>query len=104
MTRSSSLGESTSASVENITPRGLWLLVGGKEYFLPFSEFPYFKKASIQSIHNVEFKHGFHLYWPQLDVDLTIDNLEHPERYPLRAKHPEPKAKRRASSIETARV
>jgi len=40
-------------------------------------------KASIQ---NVKLLHGFHLYWPKLDVDLEIDNLENPEKYPLKSK------------------
>jgi len=31
--------------------------------------------------------HGFHLYWPDLDVDLEIDNLENPEKYPLKDKY-----------------
>jgi len=26
------------------------------------------------------------LYWPELDVDLEIDNLENPEKYPLKSK------------------
>jgi hypothetical protein len=30
--------------------------------------------------------HGFHLYWPELDIDLEIDNLENPEKYPLKSK------------------
>jgi hypothetical protein len=24
-----------------------------------------------------------HLYWPDLDIDLAVDSLDHPERYPL---------------------
>jgi hypothetical protein len=24
-----------------------------------------------------------HLYWPTLDVDLSVESLRHPERYPL---------------------
>jgi hypothetical protein len=34
-------------------------------------------------VHNVRFLHGRHLHWPDLDVDLEVDALEHPERYPL---------------------
>jgi hypothetical protein len=30
--------------------------------------------------------HGYHLYWPDLDVDLEIDNLKNPEKYPLKSK------------------
>jgi hypothetical protein len=27
-----------------------------------------------------------HLHWPDLDVDLSVNSIEHPERYPLKAK------------------
>jgi len=40
----------------------------------------------LNSIQNVQLLHGFHLYWPELDVDLEIDNLENPEKYPLKSK------------------
>ncbi len=87
-------GKSTSASVENITPFGVWMLINRKEYFLPYSEFPYFENMSLRSIFKVKFLHGFHLYWPELDVDLIVDNLDHPEKYPLRAKSHSKKAAR----------
>lgn len=79
-------GKSTSASVENITPFGIWLLVKGVEYFLSYKAYPYFKDQTLRSIQNVQLLHGYHLYWPDLDVDLEIDNLENPEKYPLRSK------------------
>jgi len=77
-------GKGTSVSVENITPFGIWLYIKGKEYFLIYKDYPYFKDQTLNSIQNVEFLHGFHLYWPDLDVDLEIDNFEHPEKYPLK--------------------
>ncbi len=78
-------GNATSISVENITPLGIWLLVEGKEYFLSYEDYPYFKDQVLGAIQDVQLLHGYHLYWPQLDVDLEIDNLEHPEKYPLRS-------------------
>ncbi|MEL6820924.1 MAG: DUF2442 domain-containing protein [Calditrichota bacterium] len=69
--------------VLNISKHGFWLYVKGKEYFLAFEYFPWFKNASITSILNVEILHSVHLYWPDLDVDLEIDCLKHPEKYPL---------------------
>jgi len=33
----------------------------------------------------VQLLHGYHLYWPELDVDLEIDNLENPEKYSLKS-------------------
>ena len=74
---------STLASVENITPFGIWLFIKEKEYFLSYKDYPYFKDQTLNSIQNVQLLHGFHLYWPELDVDLEIDNLENPEKYPL---------------------
>ena len=79
-------GKDTSASVENITPFGIWMFVNGKEYFLSYEEYPYFEDQTIKSIQNVKLLHGFHLFWPDIDVDLEIDNLENPEKYPLKSK------------------
>ena len=29
-----------------------------------------------------------HFYWPELDVDLGIKSIEHPERFPLKSRAP----------------
>lgn len=79
-------GKNISVSVENITPFGIWLYAKGKEYFLSYEDYPYFKDQTLTSIQNVELLHDCHLYWPELDVDLETDNLEHPEKYPLQSK------------------
>jgi hypothetical protein len=79
-------GKGTSVSVENITPFGIWLFVKEKEYFLSYQDYPCFKDQTLNSIHNVQLLHGYHLYWPDLDVDLEIENLENPEKYPLKSK------------------
>ena len=79
-------GKAISVSVENITPFGIWLFVKGKEYFLSYENYPYFKDQTLSAIQDVQLLHGYHLYWPRLDVDLEIDNLEHPEKYPLRSR------------------
>lgn len=73
-----------SVSVENITPFGIWIFVKGKEYFLSYKDYPYFKDQTLKAIQHVQLLHGYHLYWPELDVDLEIDNLENPEKYPLK--------------------
>jgi len=79
-------GENISVSVENITPFGVWLFVKEKEYFLSYQDYPYFKDQTLNSIQDVQLLHGYHLYWPLLDVDLEIDNLENPEKYSLKSK------------------
>ena len=78
-------GKSSSVSVENITQFGIWMFVNGKEYFLSYEDYPFFEDQTIKSIQNVKLLHGFHLFWPDLDVDLEIDNLENPEKYPLKS-------------------
>jgi hypothetical protein len=77
-------GKSTSqAEVQDISKFGVWLFVKGQEFLLPFSEYPWFKDAKISSIYNVQFLHQSHLYWPDLDVDLELTALQHPDQYPL---------------------
>ena len=81
-------GKSTSAIIENITPFGIWLFVSDKEYFLSYEDYPYFRDQPLRAIQKVQLLHDHHLHWPELDVDLEIDVLEHPEQYPLRSKVP----------------
>ncbi len=85
--RSESHGIDTSeVEVTNISRHGFWLLVDEEELFLPFDEFPWFKDAPLQAILNVQ-RHGSeHLHCPALDVDLTLNAIRHPERYPLVSK------------------
>jgi len=71
--------------VTNISTHGLWVLVGDKEYFLPFEQFPWFKDKTINDITKVEIFGDGHLYWKNLDVDLSVEMIEHPERFPLQA-------------------
>lgn len=85
--KSEALGSSTSEpEVTHISQHGFWLLLAGKELFLPFSEFPWFKEAPVSAILKVEWPRPHHLYWPDLDVDLTVESIEHPERFPLVAR------------------
>ncbi len=69
--------------VSNIDRFGLWLLMGDKEYFLSYEDFPWFREAKVADILNVELAHETHLYWPALNVDLCIESLKHPEQFPL---------------------
>lgn len=71
------------AEVTNISQHGFWILLAKKEYFLPFEKYPWFKEAKISAITKVEVHHNHHLYWPDLDVDLTTEILENLQNYPL---------------------
>jgi len=79
-------GKNILVCVENITPFGIWLFIKEKEYFLNYKDYPYFKDQTLSSIQNVQLLHGYHLYWPELDVDLEIDNLENPQKYPFKSR------------------
>jgi Protein of unknown function (DUF2442) len=77
-------GRSTSeVEVTNVSPHGFWLFIQDEELFVSFKEFPWFKDASIAEIARVELPSSHHLYWPDLDIDLAVESLTHPERYPL---------------------
>ncbi|MGA2163038.1 MAG: DUF2442 domain-containing protein [Solirubrobacteraceae bacterium] len=70
----------------NISRHGFWLLLDERELFLPFAEYPWFGRAPVEAILRLEQPRPGHLYWPDLDVDLSVDSIEHPSRYPLKAK------------------
>ncbi|MEA5113127.1 MAG: DUF6429 family protein [Geobacteraceae bacterium] len=77
-------GDDTSAvEVTNISKHGFWMLLGSEEVFLPFETFPWFQEAPVGKILNVELPSEHHLYWPDLDVDLEVESIFHPERFPL---------------------
>jgi hypothetical protein len=84
VTNSSGLGTDTSpVEVTNISQHGIWLLLREKEYYLPYSQYPWFRNARVSEILAVELLHDFHLRWPALDVDLEIASLDDPSRFPL---------------------
>jgi hypothetical protein len=84
MAGSFALGTSTSGvEVTHISAQGVWLLARDKELFLPYTEFPWFKDVAVAAILKVERSRRGHFYWPDLDVDLTEEIIEHPERFPL---------------------
>jgi hypothetical protein len=88
MMNSLTLGNVTSGiEVTNISIHGIWTLVNDKEYFLSFEDFPWFREQPISAIFNVVEVSPGHFYWPDLDIDLTEEIIEHPERFPLVAKN-----------------
>ena len=86
--KSAQLGSNTSpVEVTNISRHGIWLMLEDEELFLPFSSFPWFHDATVSKILNVELPSSNHLYWPELDVDLAVESIRYPERFPLVSKH-----------------
>jgi len=84
----SALPGTTTLDVEvtNVSPHGFWLMLEAEELFVPFSSFPWFKEAPIAKLANVERPQPHHLYWPDLDVDLAVESIRHPELFPMVAR------------------
>jgi hypothetical protein len=81
------LGKSTSpVEVTHISNNGVWLLSDDREFFMSYDDFPWFKDEPIRKILKVEEPTPGHYYWPDLDVDIGVDTIEYPERFPLKSK------------------
>lgn len=75
--------QNTSASVLMINSQGMMLSVDGNDYFVSYNRVPWLKDATITKALNVRKCGDIAIEWPDLDVDLEIESLQHPERYPL---------------------
>jgi Protein of unknown function (DUF2442) len=71
--------------VTHISKHGFCLLLADEELLLPFEQFPWFKQATIDQISQVEWPAPDHLYWPMLDVDLSVASIRDPLQFPLMA-------------------
>jgi len=80
------MGNTSNAEVANVSSHGFWLALGTEELFVPFAEFPWFKEAPIDKLTKVERPSPNHLYWPRLDIDLAVESIRHPEKFPLIAR------------------
>lgn len=77
-------------------------MIRNRELFLPFEQFPWFKDAPVGAILNVEHQGADHLYWPDLDVDLSVESIERPEEFPLVSRSRRKKGTRRPTSRRRA--
>ncbi len=67
----------------NISPIGFWLLVDDREYFVPFDDYPAFREGTVAQIYAVQRLGPAQFHWPELDIDIELEALEHPEQFPL---------------------
>ena len=70
------------AQITSIEQDGFWLLTEEAEFFVPFERYPAFQKARVEQIFNFE-QDDDTFYWSELDIDIELDALKHPEKYPL---------------------
>lgn len=78
--------DTSGVEVTNISRHGLWVLIDQRELFLSFKDFPWFADATVSALVKVERPRSNHLRWPDLDVDVTVESIENPGRYPLISK------------------
>ncbi|MEJ8838547.1 DUF2442 domain-containing protein [Ramlibacter sp. AN1133] len=71
------------AEVTHISAHGFWVLLGDEELAVPYAAFPWFRKATVEQILAVERPSENHLYWPLLDIDLSVESLRDPGAFPL---------------------
>ena len=72
--------------VTNISTHGIWMIVRNEEHFLSYEDFPWFKDAPVRKILNVQEPSPNHFHWPDLDIDISLDIINNPETFPLKAK------------------
>lgn len=73
------------AKILDINDLGINLQIGEEKFLLDYFEYPWFKNAKVEDVLNFEYKQkSEHLRWPNLDVDLCLDGVRHPEKYPLK--------------------
>jgi len=71
------------AKVVSINPTGLVVQINEEEYQVPFSRVPWFWSAKVEDVFDVRMNGLDEIRWDKLDVDLDIESLKHPEKYPL---------------------
>lgn len=70
-------------SVLMIDAQGMMLSVLGQDSFVSYNRVPRLRDARVSSALNVLMVGPNAFERPELDVDLEIESLKHPERYPL---------------------
>jgi hypothetical protein len=71
------------AEVTSVGRDGFWLLVNDRELFVPYQNYPVFRSATVEQIYALEEIAPGQLRWEALDIDLEIEAVEYPERFPL---------------------
>lgn len=69
--------------ISHVSAHGIWLLSENQEFFLSYDDFPWFKTATLQKILAVEQPRRGHFYWPELDIDLSLEMIKEPKKFPL---------------------
>ena len=81
-------GTVTSAvEVTDVSKDGFWLRLDTDKLLVTFAYFPSFRNATRAQLADVQWPAPNHLYWPQLDTDVSVESIRDPKAFPLVAKH-----------------
>jgi hypothetical protein len=69
--------------ITHISSTGARLMARGRELFLDYDRFPWFREAPVKLILKVEEPRPGRFHWPDLDVDLTETIIDDPDQFPL---------------------
>ncbi|MBV6494795.1 MAG: hypothetical protein LDLANPLL_02832 [Turneriella sp.] len=75
--------------VTNIERLGFWLLVDDKEYFITFADYPVFKRATVEQLHEIKRIAPSQFHWPTLDADIELEALDNPSQFTLEYNTPQ---------------
>ena len=68
--------------VTNIEKFGFGLYNAGRAYFIDYESYPEFQNVPVKSILNIQKKDPDQFHWPDLDIDIELNALKNPEKYP----------------------
>ena len=69
--------------VTNVSADEFEVQIGDEKLVLHHADFPWFRDAPIEELRNVEMISIDHMRWPHLDIDLHVDSVRFPEKFPL---------------------
>ena len=69
--------------VTDVSKDGFCLRIGHERLHLPYKEFPWFRDAPLAHVRKVTMPYPDSVRWPDLDIDLAVESIRHPERFPL---------------------
>ena len=68
--------------VFNLSPQGFWIDLGNEKLYAAYTDFPAFAGATLAQLDDVQRPSADHLYWPALDIDLSLASLRDPAAFP----------------------
>ena len=66
-----------------ISHNRLTLKIKDREYYLPYTDYPWFERAAVGDVFDVQLIGNERIRWEKLDVDLSLSILRNPDKYPL---------------------